>query len=86
MPTSVPPLTAGARLGGRQAEVAEPGVAVVVEPDVGGLQVAVDDAARVRVLERAGDVGGDLDRALDLEAPARPLRAGPRRRRPACTR
>jgi hypothetical protein len=46
-----PAADSGARLGCRQAEVAESGVAVVVDPDVRGLQVAVDDPARVRVLE-----------------------------------
>ena len=51
-----------APLGGREPEVAEAGVTVVVEPDVGGLQIAVDDAARVGVLEGAADVGCDLNR------------------------
>ena len=60
-----------AGLGRRQAEVAEAGVAVVVDPDVRRLQVAMDDAAGMSVLERAGDVSGDLDRPLHLEAPAR---------------
>ena len=53
-----------------QAEIAEPGAPVVVDPDVRRLQVAVDDAARVGVLERAGDVRRDLDRPLDLEVTA----------------
>ncbi len=57
-----------AALGGGQAEVPEPGGAVLVQPDVGGLQVAVDDVSRVRVLKRTADVAGDGDGALDLEA------------------
>ena len=59
-----------AGLGGGQAEVAEPGAAVVVDPDVRRLQVAVHDPARVRVLEGAGDVSGDLGGARDLEMAA----------------
>ena len=55
---------------------------VRVEPDVRRLDVAVDDAERVGVLERAQHVGRDLDRLLDLELPpAAPSRGGPRRRR-----
>ena len=57
-----------AAIGRGEAEVAEPGGSVVAEPDVGGLEVAVDDAARVRVLERPADVDRDRDRAVDLEA------------------
>ena len=60
----------GSGLGRGQAEVAKSRVAVVVDPHVCGLQVAVNDAAGVGVLERAGDVGGDLDRPSHLEAPA----------------
>ena len=45
-------------------------MAVVVDPDVRRLQVAMDDAARVRVLEGAGDVRGDLDGARHLEMAA----------------
>ena len=33
----------------------------VAEEDVVGLEVAVDDAARVHVAEAAGDAEGDLD-------------------------
>ena len=40
--------------GDGEAEVAERGVAVGVEPDVAGLEVAVDDAAAVRVLRAPG--------------------------------
>src|SRR5262245_5637580 len=61
---------AAGRFAGRQAEVPEPGVAVVVDPDVGGLQVAVDDPPRVGVLEGPGDVGRDLDRAREFEVTA----------------
>src|SRR5829696_5730188 len=61
----------GARLRGRQAEVSEPGTSVVIDPDIRRLQVAMDDASRVRVLESAGDVRGDLGRALHLEPPTR---------------
>ncbi len=63
------PADAGAPLRRCQAEVAEPGMPVVVEPDVRGLQVAMDDSARVRVLEGAGDVHRDLDRPRHLEPP-----------------
>jgi hypothetical protein len=45
-------------------------VSVVVQPDVGRLQVAVNDPAGVRVLEGAADVGGDPDRALHREPAA----------------
>ena len=45
-------------------------MAVVVDPDVRRLQVSMDDAARVRVLEGAGDVRGDLDGARHLEMSA----------------
>jgi hypothetical protein len=61
----------GPPLGRRQPKVAEPRSPVVVDPDVGGLQVPVDDAARVGVLEGTGDVGRDVDGALDLEPAAR---------------
>jgi hypothetical protein len=56
-----------AALGEREAEVAETGAAVLPEPHVRGLQVAVDDSAAVRVLERAAHVGCDRERAADLE-------------------
>ena len=58
---------ARAAVGGREAEVAEPGGAVVAEPHVRRFQVAVDDPAPVGVLERPADVDRDRDRPLDLE-------------------
>jgi hypothetical protein len=60
-----------AGLGCRQAEVSETGVAVVVDPDIRRLQVAVDDVAGVGVLECVGHVRGDFDGARDLETPTR---------------
>ena len=41
-------------------------MAIVVDPDVRRLQVAVDDSAGMGVLQRSRDVDGDLDRARDL--------------------
>ena len=62
------PLDRGPRAAvGGEAEVAEARGAVVAEPDVGGLQVAVDDPACVGVLERPADVDRDRDRPLELE-------------------
>ena len=49
---------AGFALG--EAEVHQPCVAVLVEHDVGGLDVAMDDAHFVRVLQRIGDCGHQL--------------------------
>jgi hypothetical protein len=56
----------------RQAEVAE--VAVLAPGGLGdehvrGLDVAVDEALLVRGVERLGDLGEELDRALRLERP-----------------
>ena len=66
------------RPGGGEAEVAEPGAAIGVEPDVRRLQVAVDDPAGVGVLERPADVDPDAERPLHLQAcPRAQPRAGP---------
>jgi hypothetical protein len=46
-------------------------VAVVVDPDVRRLQVAMDDAARVGMLEGAGEVRCDLDGPCHLEVATR---------------
>ena len=54
MPVAAPPV-AGLAAGHRDAEVAEAGAAVRVEPDVVRLDVAVDDAVRVGVGERVGE-------------------------------
>ena len=50
-----------------EPEVGQVDVALGVEQDVGGLDVAVDEAARVRGVERGGHRGDDRRRALGLE-------------------
>ena len=45
----------------RQTEVPEAGLPVLGEPDVGGLEVPVNDAAGVGVLEGGGELAGDAD-------------------------
>ena len=57
---------AGVGDGERDAEVGDERLAVV-QQDVLGLEVAMDDAVAVRVVERAGDRGGDADRFVDRE-------------------
>src|SRR5262249_35034855 len=51
----------------REAEVRDLRMAVVVEQDVRGLQVAVDDALAVRVVDRAADLHDDVEDALAAE-------------------
>jgi hypothetical protein len=57
---------AAALHGQGDAEVGHHGPADV-EQDVLRLDVPVDDAAAVRVVERVGDLGGDPHRSLDAE-------------------
>ena len=64
---------AGPRL--RQAEVEHLDLAVARELDVRRLQVAVDDALVVGLLERFGDLLGDLERLVDRDR--RRARAAP---------
>ena len=45
-----------------QAEIRDDRLLAVVEQDVGRLDVAVDKAALVGVVERQGDVSDELDR------------------------
>ena len=58
----------------RDAEVGDERLAVMQE-NVLGLDVAVDDAVAVRVVERARDFGRDAHRVVDREAASR-ARAG----------
>ncbi len=51
----------------RQTEVAEHRDAVVGQPHVSGLHVAMHDTARVRVVERACDLARDTNRVVDAE-------------------
>ena len=48
----------------RDPEVGDLRPALVVEEDVRGLEVAVDEAARVGLREPGGDLGSDLERLL----------------------
>jgi hypothetical protein len=50
------------------AEIEDEGVALAVQQDVVGLQVAVDDALVVRRLEPGDHLGGDGDHLLEAEA------------------
>ena len=54
----------------RDAEVGHLHLVVVVQDQVGGLDVAMDDAARVRVVERCGDLAHEPDDFLGLEVRA----------------
>ena len=49
------------------AEVGDIGIGVGVEQDIGWLEVAVDDAQRMRPVERRGDAAENLDRLGQAE-------------------
>ena len=53
-----------------EAEIEDLGVAVGGDHDVLGLDVAVDDARLVGLLQPAPDLGGDLERAEEVELAA----------------
>ena len=55
----------------RQAEVEHLHGAVVADHDVGRLQIAMDDAARVRGRQRVGDGNGDAQHLAQAHAVAR---------------
>ena len=76
MPVSVIRLPLGLARGERDAEVGDERLAIV-EQDVLGLDVAVDDAVPVRVVERRGDLGGDSHRVGhgQLLLPVEPVRS-----------
>jgi len=54
----------------REAEVAEPDAAVVAEPDIPGLEIAVDDAVVVGVLEGGAQLLADVEDPSDGQAMA----------------
>ena len=60
------------RQGPRDAEVGDEGGAVGGEEQVLGLDVAVDHAVPVRVLERPGGLGGDPERPVHRQLPLPP--------------
>ena len=70
---------AGARLAAsrprRHTEVEHLGAALRGDDDRVGTEVAVEDAVRVRVGERLGDLDGELQRAARVHRPARHLLA-----------
>ena len=61
----------GSADGAGDAKVADHGVAIVAQEDVGGLQVAVDDAGLMGVVEGGGDVGRQDAQDLLGDRPAR---------------
>ncbi len=66
----------------RQPEVGDPRVALLVEQDVARLQVAVNHAALVGILDRVGHRGHQRGRLAGRKRPARPAAgtgSGPRR-------
>ena len=73
-PVSVRRSSPAAVDGPRDAEVGDDGVALL-EQDVLGLDVAMDDAVRVGVAERVGDLAGDAERVVERELPLA-IRAG----------
>ena len=62
------------------AEVEDLGLAALIHQDVGRLEIAVDDAALVRVLDGVADVGHQLQAMAEVEfAARRRIRAAARR-------
>ena len=61
-----------ARQGPRDAEVGDQGAAVAGEQQVLGLDVPMDHAVSVGVLERPGRLGGDPERRVHRELPLAP--------------
>ena len=58
------------RVGG-DAQVDEPRSTASIEHDIGGVDVAMDDARRVQVAERGKDVSGDAHCRVDVELSVR---------------
>ena len=55
----------------RQSEIQNLGVSALGDEDVGGLDVAVDDALRMRGVERVGDLDAQIEHRFDLQRLAR---------------
>ena len=62
--------TAGGQ-GLRESEVQHLDRAVLAHADVGRLQIAMDDAERVRGVERLGDLPGHVERLVDRQRASR---------------
>ena len=66
----------------RHAEVGQVRIAIAVDEDVLGFDVAVDDAAAVRTLQSTGELGDEVTRPVARPTRQRTAMCAPQRRRP----